>query len=111
MTAFLKSIHILGVAMFLGSILGHVVVGFVPGKATDPQVSVFVRQAIVIATDILTLPGLLLLAVTGLIMLLRRGRKAFSARWLVIHTVFGLLIILNAGAVLYPAGTDCSPWP
>ena len=40
MYKFLKVIHILGVAMFLGSIFAHIATGRVPGAAVSPMVTV-----------------------------------------------------------------------
>jgi len=41
-----KALHFLGVAMFLGSILGHVSIGFVPGAHDQAQAILFGRQAV-----------------------------------------------------------------
>ena len=61
-----KALHFLGLAMFLGSILGHICVGFVPGAKDRAEAMLFGRQTIEIATWSLTIPGLALLAATGL---------------------------------------------
>ncbi len=45
-----KAIHILGVAMFLGSIFAHIAAGQVPGAASDPQAMLFARQTIGLTT-------------------------------------------------------------
>ena len=68
-----KALHLLGLAMFLGSILGHVSIGFVPGAKDQAQAMLFGRQAIEIATWSLTVPGLALLVATGLFMTFRGG--------------------------------------
>jgi hypothetical protein len=62
-----KALHLVGLAMFLGSILGHISVGFVPGAKDRAEAMLFGRQAIEIATWSLTVPGLALLVVTGLV--------------------------------------------
>ena len=61
-----KALHLLGLAMFLGSILRHVSIGFVPGAKDQAQAMLFGRRAIEIATSSLAIPGLALLAMTGL---------------------------------------------
>jgi hypothetical protein len=43
--------------MFLGSILGHITLGFVPGTKDQAQAMLFGRQAMEIATWSLTVPG------------------------------------------------------
>jgi hypothetical protein len=84
--------------MFLGSILGDVSIGFVPGGM------LFGRQAIEIATWSLTVPGLALLAATGLFMCLRGGLGFRRRRWLTVHQTIGALILLNAALILVPEG-------
>jgi hypothetical protein len=101
-----KALHFLGLAMFLGSILGHVTIGFVPGAKDQAQAMLFGRQAIEIATWSLTVPGLALLVVTGLFMTLR-GRLGFGRRrWLTVHQIVGTLILLNAAVILLPVGGE-----
>jgi hypothetical protein len=101
-----KALHLLGLAMFLGSILGHISIGFVPGAKDQPQAMLFGRQAIEIATWSLTIPGLTLLAVTGLFMTFRGGLGFGRRRWLTIHQIIGALILLNAAFILVPVGGD-----
>ncbi len=98
-----KALHLIGLAMFLGSVFGHITVGFIPA-VEDPAGLLFGRQAIGIATWALTIPGLALLAATGLFMALRRGPGVFRSGWLAVHLVIGVLIILNAALILVPTG-------
>lgn len=101
-----KALHFVGLAMFLGSILGHIAIGFVPGARDQAEAMLFGRQAIEIATWSLTVPGLALLAVTGLFMIVR-GRLGFWRRqWLATHQIIGVLILLNAALILVPVGDD-----
>ena len=98
-----KALHLIGLAMFLGSILGHISIGFLP-DAGAAQTILFGRQAIAVATWWLTLPGLALLIVTGLFMTVQ-GRHGFGRRrWLTAHQVLAVLIALNAAFVLVPGG-------
>jgi hypothetical protein len=66
----------------------------------------FGRQAIEIATWSLTIPGLTLLAVTGLFMTFRGGLGFGRRRWLTIHQIIGALILLNAALILVPVGGE-----
>jgi hypothetical protein len=101
-----KVLHFVGLAMFLGSILGHITIGFVPGAKDQTQAMLFGRQAIEIATWSLTVPGLALLALTGLFMTVY-GRLGFGRRrWLTVHQIIGAVILLNAAFVLVPVGGD-----
>lgn len=106
MLKFVKALHLLGVVMFFGSILGHVSVGLVPGARDDPQTALVVRQAIDVATNSLTVPGLVLLLFTGIFMIVKGKLPIFKMRWLTLHAIFGLLIVLNAAFVLYPIGQE-----
>ncbi len=101
-----KALHLVGLAMFLGSILGHVTVGFLPGARDPGEAMLFGRQAIEIATWSLTIPGLALLAVTGVALSLRRDLGLGRRRWLSVHQGIGLLIVANAAIVLVPGGAE-----
>lgn len=101
-----KALHLIGVAMFFGSILGHITVGLVPGAQDDPQTALIARQAIDAATTWLTAPGLVLLLLTGIFMIVQGRLPVFRTRWLTLHVLFGLLIALNAAFMLYPTGQE-----
>lgn len=101
-----KALHILGLALFLGSVFGHIALGALPGVATDPPAILFGRQAIAAATRFVTLPGLALAMASGLALTLH-GRHGFGRlRWLSLHQVLGFLIALNAFFILAPTGRE-----
>lgn len=102
----IKVLHLLAVVLFFGSILGHVALGFVPDARSDPQTALFVRQAITVATESLTLPGLALLLLTGAAMGLKGRLRILRLRWLTLHGLIGLLIAANALVVLVPLGQE-----
>lgn len=104
MTSVLKALHILGIALFLGSILGHAVIGAAEGIHDSPATLWLARQSIDVATWRLTLPGLVLLAVTGATLFLRRRASLSRLRWMKVHLVLAALIALNAILVLVPTG-------
>ena len=106
MIGVLKAMHLLGVVLFFGSILGHVALGFLPEAGSDPQKALFVRQAIEMATEALTLPGLALLLLTGAAMGLRGRLRVLRFRWMTLHAAIGLLILTNAVLVLAPLGRE-----
>lgn len=99
-----KALHFVGLAMFLGSILAHVSLGFVPGARDPARALLFWRQGIEIATDSLTVPGLALLVVTGVVMAARGGARFASQRWLIVHFTIGGLIVLITAFVMLPVG-------
>lgn len=55
-----RVMHIVGVAMFFGSILAHVVAPLIPGAADNSPVMMAAREAIVLANWYVTEPGLAL---------------------------------------------------
>jgi predicted secreted protein len=99
-----KALHFVGLAMFLGSILSHVSLGFVPGARDPARAMLFWRQGIEIATESLTVPGLALLVVTGLFMAGWGGSRFAGQRWLIVHLTIGFLIVLIAAFVMLPVG-------
>ena len=102
----IKVIHIFGVVMFFGSILGHAIAGIVSASNNDPIVFNIVRQVIEVETHYLTFPGLCIFALTGIAMLIIDKRPILKIKWLAIHSIIGVIIILNAFFVLIPIGTE-----
>jgi hypothetical protein len=100
-----KALHLVGLAMFLGSILGHISIGFLPGAHERAEAMLIGRQAIEIATWALTIPGLALLVATGLAMAMGGGLGFRRRRWLAVHQIIALLIVLNAALILVPGGS------
>jgi len=102
----LRLLHFIGLAMFLGSIFGHIVLGMLPGAETDRPTIVLVRAAIALLTQVLTVPGVVLLVVTGLWMVGAYYGSFFRLRWLTVHQVLGALILVNTVLILRPLGTQ-----
>jgi len=98
----LRTAHFIGLALFFGSALSHIVEAIAGG---DPGGAGFLgaRQTIELATRVLTLPGLALTIASGLgLAALSRSRRA----WMVAHGGLGLLVAILAFAVLVPAGRE-----
>lgn len=96
-----RILHIIGVAMFFGSVLGHAVTTLIPGAADNPPAMLAARQAIVLANWYVTIPGLLIVFVSGGLMIATRGyekRRAF-----VVHILAAVLIAGVATTILIPA--------
>lgn len=100
MYKFVKALHFIGIAMFFGSILAHATAGLVPRAQEDTQIALVVRQAIDVATTYLTVPGLVLLIVTGGFMIIKGKLSVSKKRWLMLHVIFGLIIALNTAFFL-----------
>lgn len=106
MLKLVKALHLVGIVMFFGSILGHITLGFDPDVQADAQTILTLRKANAAATYILTLPGLTLAFLTGVLLIAKGGLAISKTRWLMLHAVFGLLIAVNSVFVLYPIGQE-----
>ena len=102
----LKAVHLVALALFLGSVFGHIVQGMVPGGDTVPTTVLFVRQSIDLATRYLTMPGLALLMATGIVMSVIRKGGFGAHRWLTAHQVLGVIVVAIGMAVLVPTGQE-----
>ncbi|MBB4267945.1 DUF2269 family protein [Roseospira visakhapatnamensis] len=103
---YVKAFHVLGAIMFFGSVLDHVSTSRVPGLTEDPETLLVVREVIGVSADYVTVPGLVLLLITGAVMVAVRRPSIPRVRWLGVHLVIALLITLNVALVLYPIGQD-----
>lgn len=99
-----KTIHIIGVAMFLGSIFAHIAAGMAPEVTTNPAAMLFARQTIATATLYVTLPGLAIAVVSGLFMTHYGKFGLFRERWLTLHQLAALVMVANALVMLVPIG-------
>ncbi|MGO9485911.1 MAG: DUF2269 family protein [Rhodomicrobium sp.] len=104
MFKFFKVIHIIGVAMFLGSIFAHIATGLVPGAAGNPPAMVFARQAIELATRYVTVPGLAIAIVSGALMVASGYSGFIKRRWLVLHMAAVAAVAAITVTVMLPAG-------
>jgi hypothetical protein len=98
----LKIVHLIGLALFLGSVFSHVVAAVLGGP---PGSSDFLpaRAEIVAATRALTLPGLGLAVLSGVGMaLVSPGLR--RQRWLWLHAGLAVLVALSSLALVAPAG-------
>lgn len=98
----LKVFHLIGMAMFLGSILAHIAAGRVPESASDPAMA-FARQAIVLATTYVTAPGLGIAILSGVLMALH-GPDLLRRRWLMLHVAGAAAIAIITMIVMVPIG-------
>ncbi|WP_146214632.1 hypothetical protein [Azospirillum thermophilum] len=101
MRSCLRCLHFLGLAAFLGSILGHVLTGALvePGSAAFA----WAQETKHATTRWLTVPGLLLTLLTGIALAVRTP-QLLRSRWLRIKMGLALLVTLNATLILLPLG-------
>ncbi len=96
----LKLAHFAGLVLFLGSIFTFIVVSSLT-KGASLENLVFGRQIISAGTVSLTLPGMWLVAITGVLMAYRQ--YGFSVRFSQLKLLLTALIILNAYFFILPA--------
>ncbi len=101
-----KTLHIVGMALFLGSIFAHIAAGRVPGAETEPAAMVFVRQAIDLATRYVTVPGLGLAILSGIIMALLGPAGALKRRWQLAHMALAAVVVAVTFIVMIPVGRE-----
>jgi hypothetical protein len=102
----LKAIHIVGVALFLGSIFAHIATGQTPAALTEPAATLFSRQAIDIATRYVTVPGLAIVVISGILMVAIGYPNLLKRGWLVLHAAVAAIIVVITITVMLPAGRD-----
>jgi hypothetical protein len=102
----LQFIHLIGLVLFLGSILTFVVASSVPA-AGDVASLVVARRVISAGTNALTLPGLGLLIASGIGLTWGRLRLR-DHRWLQVMVIATGLIALNGLLFVLPAVRSAS---
>ncbi len=98
-----KTLHLIGVALFLGSIFAHIVasqLGGTPGTARFA----FAREEISAATRILTIPGLMLAILSGLGMATLSRLSPWRQPWIAAHAALAFVVLLVAATLVVPAG-------
>jgi hypothetical protein len=100
-----KTLHLLGLTLFLGSVFGHIVAGQAVGAQGGPYL-VAARTEIVAATRFLTMPGLALAMASGLAMLFFARLSPLKTPWLAAHIALAAVVVVTAVAVVVPAGRE-----
>jgi hypothetical protein len=97
----LKFVHLVGMALFLGSIAVYIALS--PwAKADSLDRLLFARQVIALGTSCITLPALWLTVAAGFVMGLRL-RPRFGAGWVRFKLIAGVLMLLNSHLLVAPA--------
>ena len=96
----LKVLHLMGLVLFLGSIFGHIVAGILGGGPVSGDRFLVAREHISAATQFLTVPGLVLVLLSGI------GLWLKNSRWLGVHMGLAVLVTLIAFVVVLPAGAE-----
>lgn len=89
--------------MFLGSVLGSIVLGLGAPATGDPQYVVFAWHAIGRTNAILTTPGMLLVALTGFALMIVERLNPRKEVWLAVKILSIVAIVANANLLIVPA--------
>lgn len=103
MVRLLKICHLLGLTLFLGSILGHIVASVAAG-APGGESFLYAREHIALATHFLTLPGLALSVLSGIALVALSRLSPLRHRWLAAKIGLTLVVMVNSMLFLIPAG-------
>ncbi len=103
MVRLVKTCHLIGLTLFLGSILGHIVAG-AAGGAPGTASCLYAREHIALATQFLTLPGLGLAVVSGVALAIVSRQSPLRQRWLAAKIALTLAILANSALFVAPAG-------
>ncbi len=99
MAGFLKLLHLVGLALFLGSILCHVAASVLGGAPGGSAEFIAARRQILFASQVVTMPGLGLAVVTGLIMAIRTQRRP---TWMLVHGGLAVVVLVLALTIVMP---------
>jgi hypothetical protein len=103
MVRLLKTCHLLGLTLFLGSILGHIVASAAAG-APGTASFLYAREHIALATQFLTLPGLALSVLSGIALVVGSRLSPQRHRWLAAKIALTVAVMANSALFLAPAG-------
>jgi len=103
---FLKVIHLLGLAIFVGSIFGHILLGHLGDPVTDIRGFSTLMQAKYMNVIVLTTLGLLLLVISGVMLVLGRAISPLKQRWMMVKILLVCLIAFNGIFILTPLSSS-----
>ena len=101
----LKLAHFVGLVVFLGSILTFIVISALIEGASLENIA-FGRNIISTGTNVLTLPGMWILAVSGVLMSYKR--YGLAQRFFQIKLLIIVLMVINAYVFTVPAVTSAT---
>lgn len=99
-----KILHFIGLALFLGSVFGHVATSALGGPPGGSPAFVAARENISALTSLLTLPGLGLTVASGLALALAGRINPIRVRWLALHGAFAVAVVVLTAVFVAPAG-------
>lgn len=101
-----KFLHIIGLCLFISSLIIYFSVNFIPGAKQSEVVILNNRHLINLATWGLGTPGLILLFFSGLMMIMRSGAHFERRRWLILHLIVAAITMTISAVALTPLGSE-----
>lgn len=102
----LKVAHLIALAVFVGSIPGHIVLGALGDPVADPAGFALLMHAKHVSVVALTIPALAFTVLTGAALAWRRRISPASHRWLAAKLALVALIGANGALVLRPLSAE-----
>jgi hypothetical protein len=99
----LKVCHLIGLTLFLGSILGHIAASMAAGEPGSAGF-LYAREQIAFATRVLTLPGLFLAIASGIALARVSRQSPLRVRWLAAKVALTVAIAINSIVFVAPSG-------
>jgi hypothetical protein len=96
-------VHLLGLTMFVGSILANIVLSLGAPATGDPAAVVFAWRAIASTNAFLTIPGLGILVGSGLLLIAVQDRNPSRERWLALKLFAVIGIVVIAAGLIEPS--------
>jgi uncharacterized membrane protein len=101
----LRIVHFIALAVFVGSIFGHILLGRM-AAADGPAATLPLLEAKLAMIYVLTLPGLGALVVSGAALALATQRRTGARRWLAAKLALVVAVGLNGALVLTPIAAE-----
>ncbi|GJL57057.1 MAG: hypothetical protein NPIRA02_41890 [Nitrospirales bacterium] len=101
-----RILHFVGLAVFVGSIFGHILLGKLGDPEQDLGEFAVLMQAKYSNTLFLTTPGLLLVVITGVGLMRQEGTSPRKVRWLAAKVILVGLTALNGVFLLTPLSEE-----
>lgn len=97
-----KLLHLIGLVMFLGSILSFIAINKFVGANPDATLIFHQRQFVSAITWTLTIPGMWILVIAGGLTALTGKYRLIEHRWLIAKLVLAALILVNGTFFIPP---------
>ena len=97
-----RLLHLIGLVMFLGSILPFIAMNAFVGASTDALLIFHQRQFVSVVTWSLTVPGMWILVIAGGMTAFAGKYRLVEYRWLAAKLVLAILILINGTFFIAP---------